>query len=393
MEDHMLKTRPFRRYLPKIRLFFLLLFVLTAVACEEVELILIQTLEEFIAEQEQILQEQQQGGSSVNHPPASQGGSADWYDIYFMDPSCPAENARVGGIDELIAEDLLKAQVQVDVAAFDLDAPPIINALIELRKQGITVRVVTDTDNAGLSSIARLRRNSISVVEDKRSAFMHNKFIVIDGRYVWMGSTNFTTNDIYCYNNNLARIDSPQLAANYTAEMDEMYIERSFGPRSPNNTPNQKLTIGGVQVENYFAPETKLAPIIADLISSAETDIKFMAFSFTQEDIGEAMIERAEAGVAVQGVFERTGSDTAYSYYPDMVEMGLNNLQVRQDGNSRLMHHKVIIIDNHTTIFGSFNFSANANDSNDENILIVYDPTFTSYFVEEFYLVWAEARQ
>lgn len=392
MEDHTPKTRKRPRYFSLLRIFFLFLFIVTAVSCKEVEDFLVQTLEEIIAEQEQILQEQAQG-SSQNPPSTAPGGSTDWYQIYFMDPSCPPEEERVGGIDELIAEDLLQAQTQVDIAAFDLDAPPIINALIELRKQGITVRVVTDTDNAGLSSIARLRRNSISVVEDKRSAFMHNKFIVIDGRYVWMGSTNFTTNDIYCYNNNLARIDSAQLAANYTAEMDEMYIDRSFGPRSPQNTPYEQLTIGGVQVENYFAPETKLAPIIADLIASAESDIKFMAFSFTHEDIGEAMIEQAEAGVNVRGVFERTGSDTAYSYYPDMVEIGLDNLQVRQDGNSRLMHHKVIIIDDSITIFGSFNFSANANDSNDENILIVYDPTFASYFIEEFHLVWDEALQ
>jgi phosphatidylserine/phosphatidylglycerophosphate/cardiolipin synthase-like enzyme len=174
--------------------------------------------------------------------------------------------------------------------------------------------------------------------------------------------------------------------------MDEMFDRGEFGPRSADDTPNERLTIGGVQVENYFASEKELAPLIGDLVSQAQNEVRFMAFSFTHEDVGEAMIERAEAGVNVQGVFETTGSETEYSYYPDMLDAGLGNLQVRQDGNNRLMHHKVIIIDGQTVIFGSFNFTGNANDSNDENVLIVHDPTFASFFVEEFNAVWDEAR-
>jgi phosphatidylserine/phosphatidylglycerophosphate/cardiolipin synthase-like enzyme len=267
-----------------------------------------------------------------------------------------------------------------------------VNALIELEERGVNVRVVTDTDNAELDSIARLRRNGISVIEDDKSALMHNKFVVIDGRYTWMGAMNFTTNGAYCNNNNIVRLDSPELAANYTAEMDEMYDRGEFGPTSTDDTPNEQLTIGGVRVENYFASEKELAPLMGELISQAQNDIRFMAFSFTHEDVGEAMLERAEAGVNVQGVFETTGSETEYSYYGPMNEAGMTNLQVRQDGNRRLMHHKVIIIDGQTTIFGSFNFSGSANDSNDENVLIVHDPTFASYFLEEFNTVWNEAR-
>ena len=318
--------------------------------------------------------------------------SGDWYELYFTNPTCPDEEDRVGGIDEIIAEDLLNAQAQVDVAAFDLDSEPIVNALIELEERGVNVRVVTDEDNSELTSINRLRRNGISVIEDKRSAIMHNKFIVIDGRYVWTGSMNFTTNGIYCNNNNMARIDSPEFANNFLVEMSEMYDDQEFGPRSPVNTPNEKLTIGGIQVENYFGPEIEMAPIIGDLISQANDEILFMAFSFTSDLVGEPMFERAENGVAVRGVFETTGSESQYSYYGDLKESGLDNIEVRQDGNGRIMHHKVIILDRETVIFGSFNFSNNANDSNDEAIIIVHDPTFAQYFVDEFEAVWNEAK-
>lgn len=317
---------------------------------------------------------------------------ADWYQIFFTDPTCPPEEERVGGIDEEVAAGIAAAQTSVDVAAFDLESPAIVNALIDLEKQGIPVRVVTDTDNATLSSINRLRRNGISVVEDNRSALMHNKFVVIDERYVWMGSMNLASNDVYCHNNNFVQFDLPLLAANYTAEMDEMYIDRSFGPTSPDDTPHEQITQADVRLENYFASEKKAATIMAEAINRAQSEILFMAFSFTNDEIGEAMLAQAEAGVTVRGVFETVGADTEYSYFPVMREAGLPSLEVRLDGNSYMMHHKVIILDRETVIFGSFNFSDSANRQNDENIVIIHDAAFAAYFVEEFEAVWAEAK-
>lgn len=316
-----------------------------------------------------------------------------WYEIYFTNPTCPAEEERHGGLDENIAADVSLAQTQVDVAAFDLDLESIVNALITLEGRGVTVRVVTDEDNAELSSIRRLRRNGISVVEDKRRALMHDKFIVIDGRFLWVGSMNFTSNGVYCNNNNLVRFDAPELATNYTVEMDEMYDQQLFGPDSPNNTPHEQLTLHGLSLENYFGPEKEIAPIIARTVARAQQEILILAFSFTDDQIGEAILGRADAGIPIRGVFETAGADLEFSYYTIMKESGLSNVEVRKDGNGRVMHHKVIIVDRETVVFGSFNFSDSANRRNDENVIIVHDPTFTNFFVEEFGFVWDEANE
>lgn len=332
-------------------------------------------------------------GEPLLTPVTDPAAPTEWYEIYFTNPTCPPEADRVGGLDEDIAADMLAAEVRVDVAAYDLDAEPMVQALIDLEGRGVEVRVVTDTDNASLSSINRLRRNGVSVAEDKRSAIMHNKFVVIDGRIVWTGSMNFTTNGVYCNNNNIVRIASPRLAANYTAEMDEMYNDSQFGPTSLQNTPNEALSLGGVRVENYLGPEREIAPIISRRLASAESEILFMAFSFTNEQIGEALLGRADASVIVRGVFERVGSDTPFSYYSPLAQARLANIAVRTDGNPQVMHHKVFVIDRSIVIFGSFNFSDNANHSNDENVLIVHDPTFASYFIEEFETVWVEAGE
>jgi phosphatidylserine/phosphatidylglycerophosphate/cardiolipin synthase-like enzyme len=204
---------------------------------------------------------------------------------------------------------------------------------------------------------------------------------------------NFTGNDVYCHNNNAVRFAVPELARNYTSEMDEMYNERLFGPLSPDDPAHSLLTIDGVRLESYFASEVDVAPLIASLVFQAEESVQFMAFSFTRDDIGEAILERAAAGILIEGVFETTGSETQYSYYPVFRDAGLPNMQVLQDGNPRLMHHKVIIIDGEIVIFGSFNFSDSANDSNDENVVVIYDPIFARYFQEEFDFVWAEAEE
>lgn len=322
-------------------------------------------------------------------PPADE--PEDWYEIYFTNPTCPPGDERGGGLDQIVADSFADAELRIDVAAFDLDAPPIIDALIAAEARGVQVRVVTDADNGDLSGVRRLRRGGISVIEDDRSGLMHNKFVVIDGRFTWVGSMNFTTNGAYCNNNNLVRFESARLAANYTAEMDEMVAQRAFGPDSPVNTPGETLQIHGVTVQNYFGPEKEIAPIIARIVAGAQESIQFMAFSFTDERLGETILGRADAGVTVQGVFETAGAETAFSTYPLMRDAGLPNLDVRLDGNPRIMHHKVIIVDSETVIFGSFNFSDSANDRNDENILIIDDLTFTSFFVEEFEAVWGEA--
>ena len=56
------------------------------------------------------------------------------------------------------------------------------------------------------------------------------------------------------------------------------------------------------------------------------------------------------------------------------------------------MHHKVIIVDDHIVIFGSFNFSESANQSNDENLLIVDNADLAHAFTAEFQRVLTVAK-
>jgi phosphatidylserine/phosphatidylglycerophosphate/cardiolipin synthase-like enzyme len=263
--------------------------------------------------------------------------------------------------------------------------------VLNAHQRGVTVRVVSD-DEDGLgddeTTLNQLVSAGIPVVTDQRSALMHDKFMIIDSTSVWTGSWNYTINDTYRNNNNALVLRSRQAVQNYQAEFDEMFAQGRFGPSSPASTPNSQFTQDGVSIGIYFAAEDNVIQAMNDTLSGAQHSIRFMTFSFTVDTIGTVITTRASAGVSVQGIFETTGSQTQFSELSPLFCAGL---QVRQDGNPFVLHHKVFIVDDTTVITGSFNVSENAINSNDENLLIIRDPDLAAQYTAEFNRRWAEA--
>ncbi|MEA3341564.1 MAG: phospholipase D-like domain-containing protein, partial [Chloroflexota bacterium] len=137
-----------------------------------------------------------------------------------------------------------------------------------------------------------------------------------------------------------------------------------------------------------FASEDDVMGQLIPLVERAEKSIKFMAFSFTHDDLGSAVVDFVNRGGEVQGVFETRGSETTYS---ELTTFYCEGIPVRQDGNPGTFHHKIIIIDNKIVVTGSLNFSNNGISSNDENALIIYNAEIASLYLEEFERRWAEA--
>lgn len=324
-------------------------------------------------------------GAPAPAPSQAPGG---WYDIYFTTPRYPDKpEYHHGGIDTQLVAFINSAQKTLDIAIYDFDLENVANALAQAAARGVRVRMVTDTDTLTNDDpkVQRafdiLKQANIPIVDDQRPAIMHDKFVVVDNQAIWTGSWNFTDGDTYHLNNNAIKIVSPELAHNYTAEFEKMFVQRRFGPAKPAGGTEANVTLHSVRIENYFAPKDKVAAKIVARVEQAQQSIHFLAFSFTSDTIGQSIIARAKAGVSVMGVFEKTGSETQYSEYGKMRRA---KLDVLQDGNPYVMHHKVIIIDGRTVIFGSFNFTNNADRDNDENLLIVDDPTLANAFEAEF---------
>lgn len=322
--------------------------------------------------------------------PAALG--SEWSQLYFTTPRLPDEpQPETAPIMQGLIEVINSARTSLDIAIYELDLEPVAKAILAARDRGVAVRLVTDSDELEiLEPLIRLQKAKVPIVGDERGPLMHNKFAVIDGQAVWTGSWNFTPNDTFRNNNNALYLRSPQLAQNFQVEFEEMFSAAAFGPTSPINTPNPRIIIDTSLIETCFAPEEKCADQLVSLLRQAQSSIRFLAFSFTNDDIGKIVIDRAKAGVIVQGVFETRGADTDASEYG---RMRRQKMDVHLDGNPYTMHHKVFIIDNKTVVMGSFNFSDNADASNDENMLMIHDAGLAQQFQAEFERVYDQAVQ
>lgn len=297
--------------------------------------------------------------------------------VYFA-PGLPDDPH---GIEAAFLAFLEQAQTSIHAAFYDLDLAPAADVLVRKRRQGVDVRLVTDSDYRRREPLQACIDAGIPVVFDERGALMHNKFCIVDGERVWTGSTNITFNGMRRNNNNALRIAALELAENYAVEFNEMFELRRFGASSPSDTPHPELRIDGIRVENYFAPEDNVAREIVEEINVADRSIRFMAFVFTSQEIADAMARRIPYDVTVEGIVETRSAGSAHSRDDYLRAAGA---VVHLDANPHTMHHKVIIIDGRTVVTGSYNFSKSAEERNDENVLIVHSPLVARQFEDEF---------
>jgi phosphatidylserine/phosphatidylglycerophosphate/cardiolipin synthase-like enzyme len=291
-----------------------------------------------------------------------------------------------------VLADIAAARKSVDLATFDFDIVEVTDVLLGAKQRGVAVRVIVDSENLETPEVSRqtgrLERAGIPVRFDNHEPFMHNKFIVVDGVIAWTGSWNVTTNDTYRNSNNMLRFANREIAADYTHEFEQMFSGR-FGTSKTSGTPHRHVQVGVATVEVYFSPEDGVAKYVLERLKNAKASIRFMTFSYTSDDIASAMIAKQKAGLVVQGVFEKQNTNGSGAEFQ---RLRAGKIDVLQDGNCYILHHKVIIIDERTVITGSYNFTSSAEKDNDENLVIVDDPRLARAYLDEFERVYAQAQ-
>ncbi len=321
---------------------------------------------------------------------AGYGVDGDWFQLYFTDPTNPAASQRNGGPDEPLVGTLDAAKLSIDAAMYSLTLRNVRQAIVRAHRRGVDVRVVMESDNMDVYDVEALKDAGVPVLGDRREGLMHNKFIVIDRSEVWTGSMNMTGDGAYEDRNNLIRIRSADLAADYEAEFNEMFVDDRFGPDLGKATPFPQVTVGETALDVYFSPDDHVQAALVNLLQNAQSSIEFMAYSFTSDPLSEAIRSRADAGVRVRGVMDadqvKTNRGTEYD------RLRTAGLDVRLDHEAGLMHHKVMIIDHKIVVLGSYNFTASAEKTNDENMLVVHNADIAAQFLKEFRRVYAAAE-
>jgi phosphatidylserine/phosphatidylglycerophosphate/cardiolipin synthase-like enzyme len=131
-----------------------------------------------------------------------------------------------GGAEGAVVDTLRRARVRVHAAMYGLTNPAIETALTDLARAGVKVALKTDkSQSAGRDQAALLARLTAAgaAVEVSRSRFLlHDKFAVIDGRWVVTGSFNWTVSAERRNRENVLIFDCPALASNFEAEWESI---------------------------------------------------------------------------------------------------------------------------------------------------------------------------
>ena len=151
-------------------------------------------------------------------------------------------------------------------------------------------------------------------------------------------------------------------------------------------------TIAALQAEMeilgvYFSPDGECESQVIYWISQANTSIHILIYSFTLDSISDALIEAHSRGIEIKIVFEKS-QITKYSEYHKLKAAGV---LVRNDTNSKLMHHKVMIVDETIVLTGSFNWSASGQEDNNENLIVIRSTYIAGIYEDEFQQIWLSA--
>lgn len=232
-------------------------------------------------------------------------------------------------------------------------------------------------DNEDLIQIAKQRNAEIIshtnpdfIKSSNHNGLMHNKFCIFDDEIILTGSFNPTKNSNKSANN-LIIINSGYLSKNYNNEFEEMKNGIYSGGKT---VQYQIIIINNKTFENYFCPEDNCQSHVLEKINGAQNSIYFVAYSFTDDDVGDLLADKADQGISVKGFFDKSQL-SQYSEYEKLKDFSKSIPR---------LHHKFFIIDNETVITGSYNPSRNGNENNDENILIIEDELVARKYLDEF---------
>lgn len=121
-------------------------------------------------------------------------------------------------------------------------------------------------------------------------------------------------------------------------------------------------------IEVNFSPNGGAAAAIVREINSSHKSILIQAYSFTNPEIGTALIAAHGRGVKVEIILDRENLGNKNSLLYPLHEEGIT---IYLDGKHSIAHNKIMVIDYGVIVTGSMNFTKAGNDSNAENSLII----------------------
>lgn len=328
----------------------------------------------------------------------------------------PRELGAGDDLEQVIVAFIAGAKESLDIAVQELDSEVIAQALIDARWRGVSIRAFLEQDyllspklptatprgneaqadalrrvqweelrrpperKTNRDIAAALLRSNIDFKSDYNPAIFHQKFAIRDYRgraartsALLTGSANWTETDCHKNLNHVIVFHNAKVCAEYQREFDEIR-GGSFGRRQHGSVP-AATNIGGIPVKILFAPDHTPELEIVKQMLRARQRLDFAIFTFAGSSaIDDAMVMLRRAGVTIRGALDPSQGRQSWAATPWLHDSGIEVSFPKKEPGFGKLHHKLMVIDETALVAGSLNYTAPANEFNDENIFVLGSP-------------------
>ncbi len=346
-------------------------------------------------------------------------------EVFFNDPGTRLQNMWSPSAVDFMVDLIDGADASIELAVMGFSHTEIIDAFLRAHERGVDVKMVGDAGHFYNRGYQAFLDRRIPMSTGNLQHIMHDKFMVVDDRFVFCGTANWSTTDMEHNSNNFVFIDHPQIAAQFKAEHAQMY-EGRYGNRKDELDQLRTWQVGDTEVEVWFSPNEDAMGRMLELVDGAQDSVQFTIFAFTKDQVGSAFIRKqaefaqkdAAEGVStdapleqrrrIQGVIDKSQLHSNGQYHEVYRLLGAG-IPMRLDGNDNSqqpgdyqagggrLHSKTMLIDiegeEPTVITGSFNWSASATVSNDEYLMVMRGGRVAAAYAEYFDTLWDDGKR
>ena len=258
-------------------------------------------------------------------------------------------------------------------------------ALAAAVKRGVKVRgILDDGVDFNAAAVARLLALGADVKLDTPVKMTHSKLVVVDGKVVLLGSTNWTGNSIDNNNETNVRLDDPVLAGLFGRYVAALWADSSAEPELPS------IESGGVKtlVNRQYFPE------VMGLLNAATNQIRVVMYGIKYDPkyAGSKVNQLVEALAAAHGRGVNVAVAIDMSDYnatlnevnvPAKEYLASAGVAVYDDPVKTTTHAKMILADDRVVI-GSVNWGFDALERRNETCVVIHDPEIAAYFAGYF---------
>lgn len=330
----------------------------------------------------------------------------------------PTELGAADDLESVIVDFIAGARSTLSVAVQELDNEPIAQALLDASWRGVRVELFLEQDYLRTPLVGNpprqptpkpgetpeqalkraqwleddtelapnrrilsaLLRSDVQVRGDYNPKIFHQKFVLrdYDGRStptsaLLTGSANFTVTDTHRNLNHVFVFRNAFVCRQYATEVEQLR-RGSFG-RSLHGAVPKVYDVAGVPVKVLFAPDHTPELEIMKQMLKGSREIYFAIFTFAgSSGIDDAMLALARGGMTIKGVLDPGQANQDWAAPSWLKHPNIELYVPRRAGDFadlRKVHHKLMVIDEEVVVAGSFNYTAPANEYNDENIFVL----------------------